>query len=577
MARRGLAIAIFGLLLVAAPAAAQRTLFGGALTCVQEADHDVCRGGFVRSWDGAPLSVDVYLPPGRSTGLPLVALLTGYPGYKPQPDGNWIWPSPAAWTRRGYAVVTLAPRGMTASCGPAVALEQPEVCDGVESHLADSRYEARDVQHLAGVLADEGVAEPAIGVVGESYGGGTALQLAVLADRVHLPDGTFAPWRSPGGLRMRVAAAAPLTTWSDLAYSLVKNGRARDDRNPPGATGTGPIGVPLASFFTGFTALGVPDVSNDLTSQSSLARWWAAMQAGEPFTPAARAAMDDFATFHSANGIQLAGRPAPTLLAGSLTDDLFPVQEALRHVNRVKAIPGVRLAQVHGEFGGHGRTLHDPAHAAILRSRVAAFVDHHVRGIEDPAPAGVEVLVPTCGEWSGDSVAGRTWAGLSTGTVSVRSAALQIVSAGGSPLLGRALDPVAVGEPRCAPQDAADQAGVATYRSPPAGSHGLFLLGSPEVSAALTVIGAPAEHAQLAARLWDVDPAAGTQLLVSRTLYRPSGGATETFQLHGTAYRFPPGHVAKLELLTHDAPYGRPSNLPFAVHVTGLELRLPVR
>jgi hypothetical protein len=568
--RRGLTaiLATAACLLAAGSAAAQERLLGGALGCTDAETYRVCKGGLVPSWDGSPLSVDVYLPAGRAGAVPLVAILTGYPGYKPSAEGTFVMAPPADWARRGYAVLTLAPRGMTASCGPQMT---DLACLGAESHLADSRYEARDVQHLIGVLADEGVADPdAVGVVGESYGGGTALQLAVLRDRVQLLDGTFAPWRSAAGRSLRIAAAAPLTTWSDLAYSLVKNGRARDDVVSAEATGSGPIGVPLASFFTGFMALGLPDVRT-----THLARWWAVMQAGEPFTPLARAEMDEFATFHSANGIALDGRPAPTLLGNGLTDDLFPVQEALRHVNRVAGVPGAQVAQVRGEFGGHGRTINDRDHAAVWRSRVAAFFDHHVRGQEDvEPPSGVEVLVPTCGDWAGDRVQAQDWRRLATGALLLRSPAPRVVAGAGDPLLGRALDPAAVGVPRCTPQNARDQLGVASFRWPAGGQ---FLIGSPEVTASLAVSGAPPELAQVAARLWDVDPATGTQLLVTRTLYRPRGTARETFQLNGTAYGFPPGHLAKLELLTADAPYGRPSNLPFTVGVSGLELRLPTR
>jgi hypothetical protein len=47
--------------------------------------------------------------------------------------------------------------------------------------------------------------------------------------------------------------------------------------------------------------------------------------------------------------------------------------------------------------------------------------------------------------------------------------------------------------------------------------------------------------------------------------------------MHPGAWRFAPRHVAKLQLLGRDAPYARASNGTFAVTVSGLELRLPVR
>jgi hypothetical protein len=73
----------------------------------------------------------------------------------------------------------------------------------------------------------------------------------------------------------------------------------------------------------------------------------------------------------------------------------------------------------------------------------------------------------------------------------------------------------------------------------------------------------------------------GTETLVARGLYRPdinSGPAPthQVFQLHADGWKFAAGHVAKLELLPSDAPYGRVSNGQLPITVSNLELRLPV-
>ena len=86
-------------------------------------------------------------------------------------------------------------------------------------------------------------------------------------------------------------------------------------------------------------------------------------------------------------------------------------------------------------------------------------------------------------------------------------------------------------------------------------------------------------YPQIAARLLDVDPAAGTETLVARGLYRldpskPDG--TQAFELHPGAWHFAAGHVVKLELLGTDVPYSRPNNEQFSITVTDLQLRLPV-
>jgi hypothetical protein len=86
---------------------------------------------------------------------------------------------------------------------------------------------------------------------------------------------------------------------------------------------------------------------------------------------------------------------------------------------------------------------------------------------------------------------------------------------------------------------------------------------------------------QLAARLEDVNPSTGDETLVARGLYRPevNSGVNPTrqvFQLHPNGWKFEQGHVAKLELLPADQPYGRNSNGQGLLIVSNLELRLPV-
>ena len=102
-------------------------------------------------------------------------------------------------------------------------------------------------------------------------------------------------------------------------------------------------------------------------------------------------------------------------------------------------------------------------------------------------------------------------------------------------------------------------------------------MGSPTVIADINSIG---PTSQVAARLLDVAPD-GTETLVARALYRPdvnSGSAPtrQVFQLHADGWKFAAGHVAKLELLPNDAPYGRVSNGQLPVTVSNLQLRLPV-
>jgi hypothetical protein len=147
-----------------------------------------------------------------------------------------------------------------------------------------------------------------------------------------------------------------------------------------------------------------------------------------------------------------------------------------------------------------------------------------------------------------------------------------VTSAGGDPTVARAFDPIA-GDGACATTTAADEPGTASYRLPAAAGKGYTLLGAPTVTADLALTGT---FPTLAMRLLDVAPD-GTQTLVARGLYRPVQDGHQSFQLHPGAWRFAPGHVARLELLGRDAPYGRASNGAFAVQVRSLQLSLPVR
>jgi predicted acyl esterase len=89
--------------------------------------------------------------------------------------------------------------------------------------------------------------------------------------------------------------------------------------------------------------------------------------------------------------------------------------------------------------------------------------------------------------------------------------------------------------------------------------------------------------AGLAARLWDLDPASGTQTLISRAVYRFEEGTSPTtplnnlsFQLTPNAWQLLPGHRVKLELTQDDFPTWRPDNEPASLTINSLTLTLPM-
>lgn len=161
----------------------------------------------VPSFDGTPLDVDVTLPAEGDGPFPTVVLLPSWT--RPKTDVHATAPDENAsplfihtylndnfYAKRGYAVVAVSARGFGRSCGE-VSSRTPDCARGW-THLGDQRFEARDAQWLLGRLVDGGIARAdALGVAGLGFGGGVAVTLAYLRDRIRTQDGALAPWTSP--------------------------------------------------------------------------------------------------------------------------------------------------------------------------------------------------------------------------------------------------------------------------------------------------------------------------------------------------------------------------------------------
>lgn len=461
-------------------------------------------------------------------------------------------------------------------------------------HLADHRYEVRDVQTVIGFLVDEGIADAArIGVTGESYGGGTTLQLATLGDRIMLADGSLEAWQSLAGVPLKAAAAASVAMWTDLAYSLLPNGRMLDTEITPPTAALEPAGVVKMSYLSGLYALGNANgyVSPAfIDPEADLTTWYTQIMAGGPYeaNPNIRQILKLIAKYHSAyyllDGSYGVPRqaPPPLFLSSGWADDLFPVNESLRYYNLHRVLYPTDPISLWFADLGHARSQNKPADMAQLVAAIEAFFDYHLKGEGEEPQTGVTAMTVVCEEASEGPLFANSWEALhpnqmiyaSEGTMQSEQTVLSLV---GDPLLGAIIDPVA-GSGVCATGSTVDQGeGVATYRLPASIGDGFTLIGAPQVTAELTANG---DDVTLLARLWDIDTLNNTQTLVARGVYRPDpekSGELQTFQLHPTAWRFRDGHIPKLELLGQDAPYLRPSNIPFTVSVSNLTLSLPVR
>jgi hypothetical protein len=541
---------------------------------VQASGQRFCGTGTaqVASHDGTPIDVAVAFPPAPASGpdgpYPVIGIYHGWGGSKLSLSGA---DAQRALTR-GYAVFTMTDRGWGQSCGRPPSRTLP-ACAGGYIRLMHNAYEVRDAQYLLGQLADDGAIDPRrIGATGGSYGGGISIALGALRNRVQLPDGTLAPWTSPLGKPMTIAATVPQFTWTDLATALNPNGSSLDYvADAPYLGGGHRFGIQkqswnaslfLAGQLLGFYAPAGTDPSADI------AGWKALTDTGGPYdgNPAAAALVSELTVNHSAYSIDDAVAPAPALLANGWNDDLFPVDESVRYYNKVRAThPDAPIAMFHLDFGHNPRAGSvSAADGAALTAAINDWLDHYVKGIGPEPAGGVDILTSKCPVNSaGTRFHAPTWAQLAPGEIRIDGAAAQTVAPGTPPSHAFTSGDI------CTTTSSADTVSAATYRVP-AASAPYTLAGSPTIIATLTASG---PNDMVAARLYDVDGA--TQRLIARGVVRPPAGR-QVFQLHPQAWTVQPGHVLKLELLAQDSPYLRTPTGQGSVQVSDLQLRLPV-
>jgi len=581
----GAAAAAIALSILSAPADAAPAPFGNP--CAAQTGVRFCPATSldqrVPSFDGLPLDVDVTLPAKGDGPFPTVVLLHGWgaskTAYETTTNAKAGTFSNVGLAKAGYAVVTPSARGFGRSCGQPLTVRTAGCAKGW-LHLADQRYEARDVQTLLGKLVDERVAKASgLGVSGGSYGGGEAMELAFLKDRVRRTDGSFTAWRSPKGARLAIAAAYPIIPWSDLASAQLPNGRD--------ASVTNPVGVEIFSYLnrqyvgaqaTGYVAPPGVDPTADLGG------WIELFNAGEPYGSKAQTILHELSTYHSSMSLLTRGaRPAPLLMLSGWTDDLFPPIQTLRVYDALRAKDKRAPVWLQLDDFGHARGGFHAHDQATLAAQGLAFFDTHLKGARHqlPKPGSVLAFGQTCPNLAPSGLGpfrSRSFDALHTGRVRFGASGPQTVtSTGGDQALAAALNPKPLtlgglsGDP-CATFPAAVEDGTATATKRV--SKAITYLGLGRIDATVKTTG---PYGQLNARLWDV--AAGKQTLIDRSVYRltPNQAGKIAFDLHGNAYRFAPGHTIKLELIGNDYPTHLRSNGTFTVTVSKLSLRLPTR
>ncbi|MGE5290726.1 MAG: CocE/NonD family hydrolase C-terminal non-catalytic domain-containing protein [Micromonosporaceae bacterium] len=569
--------------------------------------YTLCTGA-VPSFDGTPLDTDLTLPAGASGPLPLVVMLHGWGNSKTDfeattLDGNgtntWHWNN--VWfAAHGFAVLTYTARGFHRSCGqdPATGysyLADP-ACQGRASwtHLADRRWEIHDTQYLTGLLVDAHVASPSqVAVTGDSYGGGQSWLLALSQDQVMQPDGTLVPWRSPDGVPIRLAAAVPQFAWTDLAQALVDNGRASDGYFGAPADGPHetPYGVEKQSYTDALYADGQATAQYAASDPTAdLPGWFTAISAGEPGSqsdPLVAQALTQLTSYRSPYYLPVPGpgSQVPVFAAQGLTDPLFPGIQLLQEINRLTAAyPGYPVWAALGDLG-HSYAANPHALWVAVNGEANSFLSAVLAG---QAPQLPRFTVTTVGCLPGQQVSSYTadsfpglantvlhFSGAGTATmVNDPTPAPEPESTAADPVANGALPGTSGG---CRIMTSTTDPGVAAWSWPVNGP--AILMGAPVVRLAATLTGTDAE---LAVRLWDVDPATGRQALITRAVYRLTAAAPgqqlqAAFELWPTAWALAAGHQLKLEITPDDSPTWRPDTLASAVTVSNVSLTLPAR
>lgn len=333
----------------------------GKLTCSPFKQVIFCKGGVTKSYDrrvpsfdGVPLDADLTLPAATGGPFKLIVMLHGLGDTKTAYEVSASQPSPppgsnsnVGLAKLGFAVLNYTARGFGESCGDPTF--RTKACSKGWQHLVDQRFEIRDTQYLSGLLVDEGIVKPTIGVMGVSYGAGQSVQLALLKNRVRLLDGKLVPWVSPKDhIPMQVGAAFVMWGWFNLVQALAPEGNfvPMQTKNSPYGGSMIPksppydYGPPLKSWLqllidgTHLGYLAPPGVD----PTANIVSWGNSVLTDNVNNPALNSIVTQLSTFKSGSGIPIKSTvPAPIYMANGFTDPLFSASQALELYSYIKS------------------------------------------------------------------------------------------------------------------------------------------------------------------------------------------------------------------------------------------------
>jgi predicted acyl esterase len=549
--------------------------------------------GLVLSSDGAAkLDVDVTLPAEGDGPFPLVVMLHGLGGSR---DSNWR--QAALYASRGYAVLDYTARGYWENTCEDGAMSstvkgieklyesEQEPNHACRTQLASRQYEIKDTQHLAGLMVDgslvSGVtADPAIGVMGSSYGGGQTWMLT----RSNM-------WRSPAGTKVQVAAAVPIIGWTDLLDALLPNGRASDVKTFSNKTANleerlaERIGVARESYVSTFY-LGMSGAAQ-FKLPGYLNAWYEGVLEGEPYTDVTNPVMAEFATRLLGERSALympKGRGKPAILSiQGFTDGVFTASQALNMynlLNRNTESP-YPMSMYFGDYG------HPTAHAKRAESKyvdrlIREWFDYYLLDQGSKPGRYVQARTTRCDNerLPGALYDAKTWTGLQESDELTAELDLDgTLDTNVEDTRARVIKPIDTD----AASKGVDYSGCRSTTAPLA--DGNLAASSDTLTRPLTMLGLPTvsltaapefEDMYISARLWDVD--GNRRTLVDRGVFRLQSASEQSalFKLFGNAYTFVEGHRVELELTANDSRSFLESNADGTIDVSDVKLTIPL-
>ncbi|MHB1329537.1 MAG: CocE/NonD family hydrolase [Gemmatimonadales bacterium] len=328
---------------------------------------------YVAMPDGIRLAVDIYLPEGADRPLPAILVSTRY---WRAAQGQPIGAMERFWTSRGYAYIYADVRGTGASFG--------------QWYYPWSPTEVADLTHLVDWITTQPWSNGAVGSVGTSYTGNTALLTAAgnhPAVKAVIPRfmdfDAYADLTFPGG----VVNEMMIRDWGAAVHAMDMNAVPR-----------APQGVRPVDGDSGVALLraAVEDHRGNPRLDSSLVR---TRFRDEPVAGFGGATLDGAASFTYQKAIERAGTP---IFAWASWFDAGTAQGTL---NRFMTWSNPQLLVIgpwsHG--GGHHTSpfLPDAApttpSSATQNEQAACFFDQHIKGTAEPY-RGKTLIYYTLGE-----------------------------------------------------------------------------------------------------------------------------------------------------------------------------------